>query len=65
MSRSPEYSMDHRHRVQLRLLDQDLATVLKAGEEFQWDRINFVLEAPPGVLYMNLSGLVEFLNYKS
>lgn len=65
MSRSPEYSMDHRHRVQLRLLDQDLATVLKAGEEFQWDRINFVLEAPPGVLYMNLSGLGEFLNYKS
>ncbi|CAL1142471.1 unnamed protein product [Cladocopium goreaui] len=23
---------------------KDLATVLKAGEEFQWDRINFVLE---------------------
>lgn len=30
----------------LRLLDNDLAAVMKAAEDFDWNRIAFVLEAP-------------------
>ncbi len=33
------------YQLDLRLLDNDLGSVMKAGEEFQWERINFVLEA--------------------
>ena len=29
----------------LRLLDTDLGSVMKAADDFQWDRINFILEA--------------------
>ena len=29
----------------LRHLDTDLSTILKAAEPFEWDRVNFVLEA--------------------
>lgn len=29
----------------LRTLDADLSTVMKAGEEFDWQRIPFILEA--------------------
>lgn len=28
-----------------RLLDGDLGAVMRAGEDFNWERINFVLEA--------------------
>lgn len=30
--------------LQARLLDNDLGAVVKAGESFDWQRINFVLE---------------------
>ena len=30
---------------QPRSLDNDLGTIMKCGEEFDWQRINFVLEA--------------------
>jgi hypothetical protein len=33
---------------QLRLLDKDLGSVMKAGEEFDYQRIAFVLEAIVG-----------------
>ena len=30
----------------LRHLDHDLGTLMRSGEEFAWDRVPFVLEAP-------------------
>ena len=36
------------HCVKPRSLDNDLGTIMKCGEEFDWQRINFVLEAGGG-----------------
>lgn len=35
----------NKHNCGLRGLDADLGTIMKAAEPFEWQRINFVLEA--------------------
>ena len=41
----------------LRHLDTDLSTILKAAEPFEWDRVNFVLEASWTLEYFFLNWL--------
>ena len=46
--RPPNIFWNFLNPVKPRSLDNDLGTIMKCGEEFDWQRINFVLEAGAG-----------------
>jgi hypothetical protein len=39
------------------LLDADLSAVMKSGEDFNWERISFVLEAGHPIFFVVCSGM--------
>jgi hypothetical protein len=43
----------------LRLLDADLSAVMKSGEDFNWERISFVLEAGHPIFFCGMFGYVQ------
>ena len=50
----------------LRHLDQDLATVMRAGESFDWNRVSFILEAgelDTKKMKVKKSGTLDFCHF--